>query len=151
MLSIPRRSTRAIRPHSHSVRRIINMSGSTPSSSAKRKRDHPGDTRPDTKAPKRAYKRIYIFSNQHASPPVGVFRLPTYSLASCCPQSFLSLKSAEREMKRPMRRISPLGGSHLPSVLREVVYTACTSLPPYLRASRRSISMVPLSSHPISK
>ncbi|KAI0278338.1 PNK3P-domain-containing protein [Russula aff. rugulosa BPL654] len=49
MLSIP---TRRIRPHSHSVRRIINMSGSTPSSSAKRKRDHPGDTRPDTKAPK---------------------------------------------------------------------------------------------------
>ncbi|KAF8504317.1 polynucleotide kinase 3 phosphatase-domain-containing protein [Russula emetica] len=48
MLSIP---TRAI-ISSHSFRPVINMSERASSSSVKRKRDHPGDTRPDTKAPK---------------------------------------------------------------------------------------------------
>jgi hypothetical protein len=51
MLSSLRRTTRPL-----SVRRIINinMSGGASSSSVKRKRDNPGDTRPDSKAPKRA-------------------------------------------------------------------------------------------------
>src|SRR6266566_1249730 len=79
MLSIP---TRAINPHSHAVRRIINMSGGGSSSSVKRKRDNPGDTRPDIKAPKRASEPRHILK-QHASLPVGggeVFRLLTHSL-----------------------------------------------------------------------
>lgn len=66
MLSIP---TRAIGPHSHSVRRIINMSGGASSSSVKRKRDNTGNTRPDTKAPKRASEPRHILKQQHASLP----------------------------------------------------------------------------------
>ena len=149
MLSIP---TRAISPHSvrcyHLANDIINMSASknehrgASSSSVKRKRDHPGDTRPDTKAPKRASTTKTYSQNPQALPF-------TDSLASR-PQSFQSLKSAMREMKRPMRR-SPSGGSPLPSVRRAVVYTACTSSRLHLHASRRSISMVPLSNRPMSK
>jgi hypothetical protein len=93
-----------------------------------------------------------IFSNNNTRRSLRGWGLPfTDSLASY-PQSFQSLKSAEREMKRPMRRRNLSGGSALSSVRRAVVYTACTS--PrllHLRASRRSISMVPLSSRPISK
>ena len=142
---------RAIRPHSHLVRRIINMSGGASSSSVKRKRDNPGDTKPDTKAPKRASDEPGHSQTTRVARCVG--GLPfTDSLASYL-QSFQSLKSAEREMKRPMTRRSPSGGSPPPSVRRAVVYTACTSprLLLHLRASRRSISMVPLSSRPISK
>jgi hypothetical protein len=92
-----------------------------------------------------------IFSNNNTRRSLRGGLPFTDSLASR-PQSFQSLKSAERETKRPMRRRSPSGGSALPLVRRAVVYTACTS--PrllHLRASRRSISMVPLSSRPISK
>jgi hypothetical protein len=146
-ISIP---TRAISPHS--VRRIINMSGLASSSSVKRKRDHPGDTRPDTKAPKRASEPRTYSQTTRVAPCVGVGSSVQLTYSLLVPQSFQSSKSAEREKKWPTRRIrSPSGGSPLSSVRRAVVYTACTSPRLHLRASRRSISMVPLSSPPMSK
>jgi hypothetical protein len=147
---------RGIRPHSIRRYHVANMSASTnehrgasssSSSSVKRKRDHPGDTPPDAKAPKRASARRHIL--QH--PTRRSIRGRTFTdLLASCPQSFQSLKSAELEMKRPTRR-SPSGGSPLPSVQRAVVYTACTSPRARLRVSRHSISMVPSSSRPLSK
>ena len=143
MLSSP---ARAIRPHSHSFRHIINMSGGASSSSVKRKRDNPGDTRPDTKAPKRASEPRHILKTTRVAPCGGLPFTHT-NLLAYRPQSFQSLRSAERET---MRR-SPSDGLPLPSVRLAVVYTACTSPRLHLRASRRSISMVPLSSRPMSK
>ncbi len=147
---------RGIRPHSIRRYHVANMSASknehrgpslSSSSSVKRKRDHPGDTRPDAKAPKRASARRQILQHRTRRSIRG---RPFTDLLTSCPQSFQSLKSAELGMKQPTKR-SPSGGSHLPSVRHAVVYTACTSPRARLRASRHSISMVPSSSRPLSK
>ena len=80
MLSSP---WRAICPLS--ARRIINMSRGASSSSVKRKRDNPGDTRPDSKAPKRASETLnqdILYSQTTRAAPCGgegVFHLLTYS------------------------------------------------------------------------
>jgi bifunctional polynucleotide phosphatase/kinase len=79
------------------------MSGGASSSSVKRKRDNPGDTRLDTKGPKRASE-----SKQHVSLP-----LPFTDLLTSCPPVFPVFEKrkagdeAADDEKKPFRWLTP--------------------------------------------
>jgi Polynucleotide kinase 3 phosphatase len=93
------------------------MSGGASSSSVKRKRDHPGDTRPDTKTPKRTSEPRTYSQTTRVAPCVWGSGLAFTDLLASCPPVFpifekrkAGEEAADEENKKPFRWLTPLLG-----------------------------------------